>query len=1137
MLRNLRVGTKLAAILLAPLVVLGVVAAVGVSERLDRAADARLTERQAELAARNATLLHALQIEQLWGSVVLATGGRSGVTDWDAAVVDSAAAYVDLQRAAGALDGVGADFEDRLGTVADRLASIDGLRESIRTRQASASASRDRYGQAQSALLALLDASAATPASVELGRSLQATAALAKGTVGAASSQAAFAALASNPALAGEELAELRVAAQDGLAQADRQYENFFEVADPEFRALLRNAQASGDAREVADLGQQLLLTPPAPAVADPAAPPPVDPIRFAEASVTSLGELLAVQDELAGDIFLSADAARRDAFRTVQLYLVGAVLGIVLAAAVAIAVARSITRPLRRLTEAAQQLATAQLPALVEQLRSPGDTVPTATRIEVASNDELGQLAQAFNTVQDVTVSVAAEQSTLLRKGISDIFVNLARRNQSLLDRQIEFIDTLEANEQDPDQLENLFKLDHLATRMRRNAESLLVLAGAEPTRRRGRPVPLADVVRVAVGEVADYSRISLLALDEVTVSSTAAVDLAHLIAELMDNATQFSPPDTVVEVVGHRTRDDAYVLSVSDSGIGMPPEQLTDANDVLANPPLMGLSLNRSLGFVVIGRLATRHSVSVRLTPSPSGGVTALVSLPAALLRVDASGAAPGLEPPTASFDQVLLPTGPTPVPAGGDEPGLVARNASAATAPAPTFGAPAAPVPAAEAAPAPNGRYGENGASQSRTSDSRAGESGANGQRRSLWSNDARPSSTDDAAAAVPVAPVPAFPAPAATPAAVPVDLPEEPAEAPSPFVTPVEPAPAEFTPAEFTPAEFTPVGFTPVVDVPDTPSHDDASAFDLPATPVAGRDLDEVLPLTVAEPETTFIPQVTPVGRGIDLDDTYVDVDSADGFDPFGAVPAAAPTGELPPPPPPPPPPAPVVAPAVAADAGSPGGLAEFESAPFVPVMEERHVGDSAGWGDLPSRTPATAPTVGTFAAAEADSFDRLPQRPTAPAAAAGAAADPTFEAAAPIPPGANPVPTGGAAPGGGPELTAAGLVRRSPRQQLRSAVRSGVEPEEIAPRVSASQRSPEEVRRMLSRYRSGLQRGRTGLPERPDQPGDVGGAGDASDPGAEARDRSDLAAGAFDDTVVSDAGTAGRPQPEDGAWRR
>src|SRR5690606_20975125 len=234
----------------------------------------------------------------------------------------------------------------------------------------------------------------------------------------------------------------------------------------------------------------------------------------------------------------------------------------------------RATTIPLRKLTSAAYTLSTDRLPALVDRLRNPeadtGETLATTlTPIDIDSKDEIGQLADAFNSIQQVTVEVAEEQAALLRKGIGDIFINLARRNQTLLDRQIEFIDQLESNEQDPDQLDNLVKLDHLATRMRRNAESLLVLAGAEPPRRRGRPVSLADVVRVAIGEVEDFARIQLLSLDEATVGGNVAVDLAHLLSELMENATHFSPPDTSVEIVGHRAAE-GYVLSVTDQGIG---------------------------------------------------------------------------------------------------------------------------------------------------------------------------------------------------------------------------------------------------------------------------------------------------------------------------------------------------------------------------------------------------------------------------------------------------------------------------------------------------------------------------------------------------------------------------------------
>ena len=268
----------------------------------------------------------------------------------------------------------------------------------------------------------------------------------------------------------------------------------------------------------------------------------------------------------------------------------------------------------------------------MVESMRTAGRApAPTMTPIRVKGRDEVAQLGRAFADIQNVTVEVAEEQGNLLRRGISDIFVNLARRNQSLLDRQIDFIDQLESREENPDQLENLFRLDHLATRMRRNAESLLVLAGAEPTRRRGRPVELADVVRVAMGEIEDFSRIQLLSIDSATVAGSVAVDLAHLMSELMENATAFSPPDSDVEVVGHQSGDGSYQLTLSDRGIGMSAEQIASANQTLSEPPIIGLDLSRSLGFTVVSRLAHRLGVTVRLASSSEGGVTALVTVPA--------------------------------------------------------------------------------------------------------------------------------------------------------------------------------------------------------------------------------------------------------------------------------------------------------------------------------------------------------------------------------------------------------------------------------------------------------------------------------------------------------------------------
>jgi hypothetical protein len=204
------------------------------------------------------------------------------------------------------------------------------------------------------------------------------------------------------------------------------------------------------------------------------------------------------------------------------------------------------------------------------------------------------------------------------------------------LIDRQIEFLDELEAAENDPDQLGQLYRLDHLATRMRRNAESLLVLAGLESTRKRTKPVPLVDVVRAAIGEVEEYVRVDLAAFDDVDIMGNAAVDLGHLLAELLENATNFSPPTSRVEVCGS-VQHNGYVLTIVDQGIGMTDEQLADANALLATPAPVGLALTRSLGFTVISRLAARFGVAVRLKASPVNGVSATVHVPPELLATD--------------------------------------------------------------------------------------------------------------------------------------------------------------------------------------------------------------------------------------------------------------------------------------------------------------------------------------------------------------------------------------------------------------------------------------------------------------------------------------------------------------------
>ena len=366
------------------------------------------------------------------------------------------------------------------------------------------------------------------------------------------------------------------------------------------------------------------------------------------------------------------ADALKDDAQRTEQLFLVFGVVILLLGGVMTLLVSMSITRPLRSLTRQATAMAHEHLPgAVLDILETPlGEdvTVPEMTPIRINTRDEVADVADALNTVQQSALDLAVEQA-VLRRNIADSFVNLGRRNQNLLSRQLDFITELERNETDPDVLASLFRLDHLATRMRRNAESLLVLAGIEPPRKWAAPVRLTDVIRAALSEIEDYQRVTVAAVEPATIVGSAAADLAHLLAELMENAVTFSPPDQNVEVRG-RSQGSGYVLAVIDQGLGMEPAEIEAANRRLSGSEAFTVAPSKYLGHYVTGNLAARHNIEVRLQSSPvagigGGGITATVVLPETLLVRD-QGAGVGAPTAGAAAAAGGRPTAQTPVPA---------------------------------------------------------------------------------------------------------------------------------------------------------------------------------------------------------------------------------------------------------------------------------------------------------------------------------------------------------------------------------------------------------------------------------------------------------------------------------------
>ncbi|MET9365891.1 nitrate- and nitrite sensing domain-containing protein [Streptomyces sp. NPDC006632] len=357
-----------------------------------------------------------------------------------------------------------------------------------------------------------------------------------------------------------------------------------------------------------------------------------ITPDSWMAASTSKFDGYSQVEDDLVTRAVTEAGQIADDAKTTA--YINGAIVVVALLAAFILAgmVARQMSRSMRRLRSAAFDVAEQRLPMLVDQLSrtEPGRVDTRVEPIPIDSTDEIGEVARAFDQVHREAVRLAAEQA-LLRGNVNAIFTNLSRRNQSLIEGQLTLITDLENNEADPDQLESLFKLDHLATRMRRNGENLLVLAGEEPGRRWDQPVPLVDVLRAASSEVESYERIELSGVPEAEIHGRAVTDLVHLLAELLENATTFSSPQTKVRVTATRLPDGRVMIEIHDKGIGLTAEDFADINHRLANPPAVDADVSQRMGLFVVGRLSDRHGIRVQLRPSgEQAGTTSLVMLP---------------------------------------------------------------------------------------------------------------------------------------------------------------------------------------------------------------------------------------------------------------------------------------------------------------------------------------------------------------------------------------------------------------------------------------------------------------------------------------------------------------------------
>ena len=639
-LRNWPVRSKLIAVLAIPALVLLVLASINVKASLNDAQSLRTGGELARLERSSTALVHELQLERDLTAGVIAGKKRSASP--------SGNALTDLANQRGAVDQAAAAFtadlagprasaspaiRAQLDDVRAELAGLNGLRTAITRRALTQQAILDEYSQLVDKLLGIDLQAALRGGDERLAQQVQSFSNLSRakeltsqvrGTLYAIAVQGRFG-FGQFQTLA-DLLAQRQAALDQFVADADEQQRGLF-AASVKGQAVLtvqRIQQAAVDRQAQRTLG--------------------IDPDQWLAASTTEIELQRTVETQLLSTVIqraedLSGDAqlrSLRDA-GLIAIALAVALLG-------ALAVAQSMVRPLQRLRRNAMEVAEHRLPEAVHQTAA-GQVDVQVVRIGETARDEIGEVARAVDVIHMAAVDLATEQAAL-RRSISEMFLNLARRSQTLIDRLLEQIDDLE-READADTLEKLFGVDHLATRLRRTAEGLIVLSGApDPPRRWLEAIPLMDVVRGAVQEVEDYQRVEVLPIDNVQLTGYAVSEVVHLLAELVENATRFSPPGTVVRIGGQPSAT-GHVIEIEDRGIGMSDAELERANQRLANPPAVDAAVARQLGLAVIGRLARRHDIRVQLRHSFYGGITALVLLPSRLtssMSVQSPVTAPG-------------------------------------------------------------------------------------------------------------------------------------------------------------------------------------------------------------------------------------------------------------------------------------------------------------------------------------------------------------------------------------------------------------------------------------------------------------------------------------------------------------
>ncbi|WP_433314125.1 sensor histidine kinase [Micromonospora chersina] len=693
-LRDARIRSKLALILVVPVAAVIALATIRLVSVGEGAYEANRIRSLTALSIDVSALTQDLHKERMAAAAFLVAPSQKP-DDYNLRVRRTDERIAAYRAERGKLGDVPTSVRDRLKVIDDHLNTLNGTRQEVLDRQQMpVSEASLRYGIVLDDLVAYGDTLAQQPGAESLADARRAVAAFAHARAEVAEEEAVAYTALSTGRIDDEQFSSF-IATLTGQQEA---LLSFSRAAEPAQRALV-DRTVSGDAVQLGDrvatdvsrsVGQAPLVT------ADEAA-----------AAIGAVGDLMRwaeiqLQDELLAD----ADAVRTDVIRQAFMESLLVLLTLAIAVTLAVVLARSLNDSLRRLREGALAVANHDLPDAVTRLQNVNaigdggvDEIVQQVRdpIKLTNRDEVGQVAAAFNVVHREAVRVAAEQAAL-RTSVSAMFLNLARRSQSLVDRMIGELDAIERGEEDPKRLAQLFELDHLATRMRRNDENLLVLAGADSAVPRRDDALLVDVLRAAQSEVELYNRIEFGTVDtDISVAAHAVNDVVRLVAELLDNATRFSPPNTIVVADGRRIRD--YVLiQVEDRGLGLSDEQLDSLNRRLAAPPTVDVAAFRLMGLAVVSRLASRYGIRVELRRNVDGGTVAQVTLPNATVVLPANrGQAPLTRPrqPLAVEQSPLSQVGAADALAGAGRAGtatLADQWRSTATPPPARWQAPA-------------------------------------------------------------------------------------------------------------------------------------------------------------------------------------------------------------------------------------------------------------------------------------------------------------------------------------------------------------------------------------------------------------------------------------------------------------